>query len=61
MFATVGETAYAKERSERHRVEHELIESRSHESGRKGEWNMGPDVCCKLEGFQDNVAEWLRR
>ena len=61
MFATVGETAHSKERSEGHRVQHELIESRSHESGREGESNVGSDVCCKRGGFQDNVAEWLRR
>ena len=61
MFATVGETAHSKECSEGHRVEHQLVESRSHESERRNESSLGCDVCRKREGFQDNVAEWLRR
>ena len=52
MFATVGEAAHAKERGEGHRVEHELIESGSHGSGREGEWSVGPDVCCKRGVFK---------
>ena len=61
VFATVGETAHSKERSEGHRVEHQLIESGRHESVREDERGLGPDVCCKREGFRDHVAEWLRR